>query len=244
MSSTNKTPNYDLSQFIGTDKPTYLGDYNGDMLKIDTALKDNANASTEAKSSAGSALAKAEQNTSDLEEMETRLTEDEQQIDLNKANAELAGNTAETANNTANFASQTAQTAKNSIDSLLADLNWVFGNNIGNGSLSNLSNNNISCAYNPACHILNIFGELTFTAGTTISAGTALATIPSNVLQKIGFSNPRTIFNGCFIKYTTTDGVLTRPLALDSNGKLSRGGSENNITAISFNISLCTAAWD
>lgn len=42
MASTNKTVNYDLSQYIGTDKPTYLGDYNSDMLKIDNAIKENA----------------------------------------------------------------------------------------------------------------------------------------------------------------------------------------------------------
>ena len=36
--STNKTTHYELSQYVGTDKPTYLGDYNGDMLKIDTAI--------------------------------------------------------------------------------------------------------------------------------------------------------------------------------------------------------------
>lgn len=38
MASTNKTPNIELSQYIGTDKPTYLTDYNTDMLKIDTAV--------------------------------------------------------------------------------------------------------------------------------------------------------------------------------------------------------------
>lgn len=38
MASTNKTTNYELSQYVGTDKPTYLGDYNSDMLKIDTAI--------------------------------------------------------------------------------------------------------------------------------------------------------------------------------------------------------------
>lgn len=38
MSSTNKTTNYMLSQFLGTDHFSFLTDYNGDMLKIDTAL--------------------------------------------------------------------------------------------------------------------------------------------------------------------------------------------------------------
>lgn len=44
MASTNKTANYDLSQFVGTDRPTWLGDYNSDMTKIDAQMKANADA--------------------------------------------------------------------------------------------------------------------------------------------------------------------------------------------------------
>ncbi len=44
MAHTNATINYELSQFLGTDKPAWLVDYNGDMLKIDTVLKANADA--------------------------------------------------------------------------------------------------------------------------------------------------------------------------------------------------------
>lgn len=44
--ASNSTTNYHLSQYIGTDKPTYLGDYNSDMSKIDTAIKSNETAST------------------------------------------------------------------------------------------------------------------------------------------------------------------------------------------------------
>ena len=42
MTATNKTANYELSQFVGSDRPTWLGDYNGDMSKIDAQLKQNA----------------------------------------------------------------------------------------------------------------------------------------------------------------------------------------------------------
>lgn len=42
MTATNHTENYNLSQFTGTDRPTWLSDYNGDMEKIDTQLKQNA----------------------------------------------------------------------------------------------------------------------------------------------------------------------------------------------------------
>ena len=38
MSSTNKTTNYELSQFVGSDKPAWLADYNSDMSKIDTGI--------------------------------------------------------------------------------------------------------------------------------------------------------------------------------------------------------------
>lgn len=44
MTATNHTANYNLSQFAGTDRPTWLGDYNGDMAKIDAQLKKNADA--------------------------------------------------------------------------------------------------------------------------------------------------------------------------------------------------------
>lgn len=40
MSSTNKTEKLNLSQFISTDKPAWLTDYNNDMQKIDQGIKD------------------------------------------------------------------------------------------------------------------------------------------------------------------------------------------------------------
>lgn len=44
MTATKHTANYNLSQFAGPDHPTWLGDYNGDMGKIDAQLKKNADA--------------------------------------------------------------------------------------------------------------------------------------------------------------------------------------------------------
>ena len=45
MAHTNETANYHLSQFVGTDIFNALTDYNGDMEKIDTAIKGVADAS-------------------------------------------------------------------------------------------------------------------------------------------------------------------------------------------------------
>lgn len=60
MASTNKTTNYNLSQYIGTDKPTYLGDYNGDMQKIDAQMKINADNASSAYSLADTAKTTAD----------------------------------------------------------------------------------------------------------------------------------------------------------------------------------------
>lgn len=51
MGHTNSTPNIGLPQFIGTDKPTWLGDVNGAMSAIDTKIGsiDAAIATTDAK---------------------------------------------------------------------------------------------------------------------------------------------------------------------------------------------------
>jgi hypothetical protein len=38
FSSTNKTTHYELSQYVSSDLPTYLVDYNSDMSKIDTGI--------------------------------------------------------------------------------------------------------------------------------------------------------------------------------------------------------------
>ena len=52
MSSSTKTPYYNLSQFADADKPTWRGDYNGDMAKIDRGMQCNANAAADAHTAA------------------------------------------------------------------------------------------------------------------------------------------------------------------------------------------------
>nr|DAT65257.1 MAG TPA: hypothetical protein [Caudoviricetes sp.] len=77
MSSINKTPHYNLSQFGDSpdDKPSWRGDYTGDMSKIDSQMYRNATDATTAtsvantaKSAADSALALAKTNESNISE--------------------------------------------------------------------------------------------------------------------------------------------------------------------------------
>ena len=63
MASTNKTTHYELSQYVGSDKPTYLTDYNGDMLAIDTGIYNAQTKADSAYANADSADTKADNAT-------------------------------------------------------------------------------------------------------------------------------------------------------------------------------------
>lgn len=104
MSYTNSTPNYDLPQWIGTDKPTFLGDFNSAFSAIDTQMKANADASTAATATANSAAATATSaNTNAITALNT----------ANSAASEAASATsaAASATSTANTASTNAEAA-------------------------------------------------------------------------------------------------------------------------------------
>ena len=73
MGATNHTTNYELSQFIGTDKPSWLNDYNNDMLKIDTAVKANATAASGAQTTANTADGKADANALAIQTLNTQI---------------------------------------------------------------------------------------------------------------------------------------------------------------------------
>ena len=95
MSSTNKTTYYDLSQYTANDKPTYLGDYNSDMGKIDAGIREVAvssgenttnigdltNLTTESKSSLVGAINEIDSHT------------DTNTGDISTLNIAVAGNT-------------------------------------------------------------------------------------------------------------------------------------------------------
>lgn len=74
MSSTNKTSNLELSQFIGTDSPKWLTDYNSDMQKIDAgygSVKSQADATDLVVSGHTSSI---QANTQSLSDQQTAIT--------------------------------------------------------------------------------------------------------------------------------------------------------------------------
>ena len=92
FSSTNKTTHYDLSQYIASDKPTYLVDYNQDMLKIDTAIYN--------------AMNKATVNEANIGTMTDLTTTAKTSLvnAINEINTQLGANTTNIGTNTSNIA--------------------------------------------------------------------------------------------------------------------------------------------
>lgn len=73
MSATNKTTYLDLPQFIGTDVPSWLGDFNGAMEKIDTGYSNVDIKAGKAASTANSASSKADINTQSITSINAEL---------------------------------------------------------------------------------------------------------------------------------------------------------------------------
>lgn len=75
MAYTNKTVNYELPQYVADDKPTYLGDFNSAMSKIDEVMKTNADNIVDTNGQAANAVSQAQQAsttaTSALNEVNT-----------------------------------------------------------------------------------------------------------------------------------------------------------------------------
>lgn len=116
MSFTNSTPNYGLPQYIGTDKPTYLGDMNTAYSTIDTQMKANADAAAAATSTANTAASAA---TTAATNATTALNTANSAASEAASASSAAANATTTANNAATDASTALRaSAANSIDNL------------------------------------------------------------------------------------------------------------------------------
>lgn len=109
MAATNHTTNYNLPQYIGTDKPTYLGDWNSTMGAIDTQMKTNADNASGALSAAQTAQTNANSALSTAQSADSKA-------DTALTNAATAQSTADNATSVATSALSTANTANGKSD--------------------------------------------------------------------------------------------------------------------------------
>lgn len=152
MSSTNKTTNYELSQFIGSDKPAWLSDYNGDMTKIDAGIYT-------AQSTATGADGKADSNATKigtLTNLETTVKTDLVSA-VNEVNT--AAGTAQGTANTADGKANANALAITALQNELAKFNFTdFRTPQVTGTNFNITTSNISSATNSDGSIGKIYG--------------------------------------------------------------------------------------
>ena len=132
MSYTNHTPNYNLPQYVGTDKPTFLGDFNNAMETIDTALHNNAE-------NAGEGLAQLQEAQNQLTETQSAQSELNEEVsniggiastvNQNVQQALTAANDATTAANSAKSQIEPAVTAANNASAAAAEAKTVADQN-------------------------------------------------------------------------------------------------------------------
>lgn len=115
---TNETENYDLPQFIGTDKPTWLGDFNGAMASIDTAIGTNASDITSLGTRVTTAEGVASQASSDVSTLTGTVNTLSGDVTTVTSTANNAQSTATSALNTANTADGKADTNASNIGTL------------------------------------------------------------------------------------------------------------------------------
>ena len=128
MGSTNKTTNYELSQFVGADKPSWLGDYNADMSKIDLAIKARAVEAGQAQDSANTANDKADA-------LDTRMDTAEDNI-LALQNASTADHT-QIATNTANISKNAQDIVQ--LDAKIGHTQITIGDHTVTGAIATLA---------------------------------------------------------------------------------------------------------
>ena len=157
MSYTNTTEHYGLPQYIGTDKPTMLGDFNTAMEIIDSTMYKNQQAANDNVANVSGvqtelntlsqSVEQANTNVSQLEQqsvtLENNLTTTTQNANTALTNSQSAQQTATTANNTANSAQTTANQANTtslanagSIEELESRVSALEGNKLPESPLS------------------------------------------------------------------------------------------------------------
>lgn len=122
FASTNKTANYELPQFVGTDKPTWLGDFNEAMSDIDAGMHENASDIASMQTDIASATSAASQASQDVAGLTTTVNTLSSNVSSVQTTANNASQTASSALNTANTANGKADTNATNITSLQTDV--------------------------------------------------------------------------------------------------------------------------
>lgn len=191
FASTNKTANYNLPQFIGTDKPTWLGDINQAMFDIDAGMHTNASDIESVETIAQNASASASQASQDVAGLTSTVNTLSSNVTSVTQTANNAQQTATSALNTANTANGKADTNASNISALTTRVTTAE---------TQISNFNLTKFTTPT--LTRASGSFTVNPNSTLT----IATNSDGSLAKI-----YGIVNASNVK---TAGVITAPSSL------------------------------
>lgn len=224
MSSTNKTTNYELSQFLGTDKPAWLTDYNSDMSKIDGGIHT-------AQTTATGADGKADANATAIGTL-ANLTTDVKTSAVAAINE--VDSHADTAQQTANAASALANTNKTDIAGLKSILNLSVVNKYTSSDVTlnncNTFSGEITIVRDVSGEIFKVYGI--FAVVPTVGIGSSFTiTLPNTGIETdesyniapVGITTGNEIVDNISITVNNNSIVITgvsRGNGMASNGRL------------------------
>nr|DAS60615.1 MAG TPA: hypothetical protein [Caudoviricetes sp.] len=197
MSASEKTTNYDLGIYVGTDVTDWLGTFNGNMNKIDAQMKVNANGVASANQTAGKANSTATAASEKVDTLETNVNKNgtdiqalqstvKSQDTAIKNNAKAAQN----AKNAADTAQDTANNANNGVNSIIQWNKAQLTIESGSGTVYLL--------WNKELKIFNIIGGINIGNGNNGASlvGTSLLTgLPQQFFTDMGFTEDRKLYN-------------------------------------------------
>ena len=130
MASTNKTPNLGLSQFQPLDKPAWLGDYNQDMSKIDTAVHNNQTKVDSMETNVNVAISSADAATKAAQAATEAAAEATSVAQNAQTTANNVSGTATQALGIAQQAQETAESVRGNLDDVVDALNTCGAGNL------------------------------------------------------------------------------------------------------------------
>lgn len=216
MSSTNKTNYYKLSQYIGTDKPTYLGDYNSDMSKIDAGIHEVQETATTANQTAGSAEAKVTALSPSVEAL---------QNDMTGVKASVQSLTVDNAQNKKDLGTlkeevssvkTTANSAQSEVTNLNADIERTLKDTVT--PVSGLRGT-VNTVYNTKMNLISINGHLNVSSPTTVGTNISIGKLPSSIPAPS--SNKTFYFVAGLTKESTSNySRVPADITIDTNGNI------------------------
>lgn len=186
FASTNKTANYELPQFVGTDKPSWLGDFNEAMSDIDAGMHENASDIAEMATDVATASATASQASSDVSTLTSTVNSLSGDVTSATSTANNAQSTATSALNTANTANGKADTNASAITSLQSDvadtLVYTDETQTSAGYTVQLKDRNANAKF-PNSAVASSSGLLKLADGTLIEYGKESVGVSHNTTQ-------------------------------------------------------------